>query len=173
MQTINGLRFTLFLVYAVHVTVKLTNMCTVSAPPPPPTNVIAESATMDNVSSIVVRWDPPNPVPDNLQYKVYFSAIDESGYQAAGEVVFRICDSTQTSASITDLSPRSRYQVRIGTVAGVVSESSSTPELIETPDISESIGWAFNYDMISKMLVFSQYIKQLRIKTSKNKVWLM
>ncbi|XP_052675091.1 fibronectin type III domain-containing protein 2-like isoform X2 [Crassostrea angulata] len=108
-------------------------------PPPPPTNVIAESATMDNVSSIVVRWDPPNPVPDNLQYKVYFSAIDESGYQAAGEVVFRICDSTQTSASITDLSPRSRYQVRIGTVAGVVSESSSTPELIETPDIIPSM----------------------------------
>ncbi|XP_022324184.2 fibronectin type III domain-containing protein 2-like [Crassostrea virginica] len=109
------------------------------APPSPPTNIIAESTTMDNVSSIVVRWDPPNPVPDNLQYKVYFSAIDESGFQPQGEVVFRICDSTQTSASITDLSPRSRYQVRIGTVAGVVSESSSAPELIETPDIIPSM----------------------------------
>lgn len=112
-------------------------MCTVSAPPPPPTNVIAESATMDNVSSIVVRWDPPQPVPDNLQYKVYFAAVDESGYQPQGEVVFRICDATQTSASITDLSPRAHYQVRVGTVAGVVTESSSTPQVIETPDISK------------------------------------
>jgi hypothetical protein len=92
---------------------------------------------MDNVSSIVVRWDPPEPLPDNLQYKVYFAAIDETGYQPQGEVVFRICDSSQTSASITDLAPRSRYQVRIGTVAGLVSESSSTPELIVTPDISK------------------------------------
>ncbi|XP_022325172.2 fibronectin type III domain-containing protein 2-like isoform X2 [Crassostrea virginica] len=106
--------------------------------PSPPTNVIAESATADNVSSIVVRWDAPKPVPDNLQYKVYFAAVDESGYQPQGEVVFRICDATQTSASITDLSPRSHYQVRVGTVAGVVTESSSVPQVIETPDIIPS-----------------------------------
>ncbi|XP_062602105.1 fibronectin type III domain-containing protein 2-like isoform X1 [Saccostrea cucullata] len=112
--------------------------CPQATPPPPPTNVVVESATMDNVSSIVVRWDPPNPVPDNLQYKVYFSAVDETGYQPQGEVVFRICDSTQTSASITDLAPRSKYQVRIGTVAGIVSESSSAPEFVETPDIIPS-----------------------------------
>ena len=107
--------------------------------PSPPTNVIAESATADNVSSIVVRWDAPKPVPDNLQSKVYFAAVDESGYQPQGEVVFRICDATQTSASITDLSPRSHYQVRVGTVAGVVTESSSVPQVIETPDISKSL----------------------------------
>ncbi|XP_048778746.2 fibronectin type III domain-containing protein 2-like isoform X2 [Ostrea edulis] len=113
--------------------------CTSKVTPPlPPTNVIAEAATMDNVSSIVVRWDPPQPLPDNLQYKVYFSAIDETGYQPQGEAVFKICDSSQTSASITDLTPRSRYQVRIGTVAGVVSESSSIPEVIVTPDIIPS-----------------------------------
>ncbi|XP_052674686.1 fibronectin type III domain-containing protein 2-like isoform X1 [Crassostrea angulata] len=115
------------------------NRCHHQPPAPsPPTNVIAESATTDNVSSIVVRWDPPQPVPDNLQYKVYFAAVDESGYQPQGEVVFRICDATQTSASITDLSPRAHYQVRVGTVAGVVTESSSTPQVIETPDIIPS-----------------------------------
>lgn len=110
---------------------------TILTAPAPPTNVIAESATSDNVSSIIVRWDPPNPVPDNLQYKVYFAAVDETGYQPQGEVVFKICDATQTSASITDLSPRSNYQVRVGTVAGVVTEASSVPQVIETPDISK------------------------------------
>jgi hypothetical protein len=68
---------------------------------------------------------------------VYFAAVDETGYQPQGEVVFRICDATQTSASITDLSPRSNYQVRVGTVAGMVTEASSVPQVIETPDISK------------------------------------
>ncbi|XP_061189477.1 fibronectin type III domain-containing protein 2-like isoform X1 [Saccostrea echinata] len=118
---------------------KQMNRCpNAPSPPSPPTNVIAESATSDNVSSIVVRWDPPSPVPDNLQYKVYFAAVDETGYQPQGEVVFRICDATQTSASITDLSPRSNYQVRVGTVAGVVTEASSVPQVVETPDIIPS-----------------------------------
>lgn len=114
---------------------------------------------MDNVSSIVVRWDPPQPLPDNLQYKVYFSAIDETGYQPQGEAVFKICDSSQTSASITDLTPRSRYQVRIGTVAGVVSESSSIPEVIVTPDISKNFKSLYSY--LDKSFLLGNLLKIL------------
>lgn len=62
--------------------------------PPPPQNVVVESVTVGNSSSIVVKWDRPtmggSPVVDeNLQYKVYFVPIDEFGKQTAGEVVFR------------------------------------------------------------------------------------
>lgn len=106
--------------------------------PPPPTNVIVESTTIDNVSSIVVKWDPPFNPPENMQYKVYFVPVDMNGMQTAGEVVFRICDSTQTIASITDLTPRSRYRIRVGAVAGAVAEGASMPLNVKTPDIIPS-----------------------------------
>lgn len=106
--------------------------------PPPPTNVIVESTTIDNVSSIVVKWDPPFNPPENMQYKVYFVPVDQNGLQTAGEVVFRICDSTQTIASITDLTPRSRYRIRVGAVAGAVAEGASMPLNVKTPDIIPS-----------------------------------
>jgi hypothetical protein len=111
-------------------------MFSISAPPPP-TNVIVESTTIDNVSSIVVKWDPPFNPPENMQYKVYFVPVDMNGMQTAGEVVFRICDSTQTIASITDLTPRSRYRIRVGAVAGAVAEGASMPLNVKTPDISK------------------------------------
>lgn len=60
-----------------------------------------------------------------------------NGLQTAGEVVFRICDSTQTIASITDLTPRSRYRIRVGAVAGAVAEGASMPLNVKTPDISK------------------------------------
>lgn len=106
--------------------------------PPAPTNVIVESTTTDNVSSIVVKWDPPFSPPENMQYKVYFVPVDINGMQTAGEVVFRICDSTQTIASITDLSPHSRYRIRVGAVAGSIAESTSVPLNVKTPDLIPS-----------------------------------
>jgi len=72
-----------------------------------------------------------------MQYKVYFVPVDMNGMQTAGEVVFRICDSTQTIASITDLTPRSRYRIRVGAVAGAVAEAASMPLNVKTPDISK------------------------------------
>ena len=98
--------------------------------------MIVESTTTDNVSSIVVKWDPPFNPPENMQYKVYFVPVDINGMQTAGEVVFRICDSTQTIASITDLSPHSRYRIRVGAVAGSIAESTSVPLNVKTPDLS-------------------------------------
>ncbi|KAK3083410.1 hypothetical protein FSP39_021918 [Pinctada imbricata] len=109
-------------------------------PPPPPNNVVVESVTVGNSSSIVVKWDRPtmggSPVVDeNLQYKVYFVPIDEFGKQTAGEVVFSICDASQTSASITDLYPRSFYKIWVGAVLCTAAESNSNPKSMKTPDV--------------------------------------
>ena len=63
--------------------------------PPPPKNVMIDTQTYGNSSSIVVRWDRPTdqtglPLADeNLQYKVYFTPMDAQGQQTAGQVVFR------------------------------------------------------------------------------------
>ncbi|KAK3083030.1 hypothetical protein FSP39_012020 [Pinctada imbricata] len=111
--------------------------------PPPPRNVIIQSETLGNSSSIVVSWDPPNimgpDVPvDKLQYKVYFVPIDEYGQQTAAQVVFSICDASQTSASITDLYPSSFYKIWVGSVLCLSSESNSSAKSMKTPDIIPS-----------------------------------
>ncbi|OWF51290.1 Fibronectin type III domain-containing protein 2 [Mizuhopecten yessoensis] len=106
--------------------------------PPKPQNVLTETTTVDGVSTITISWDPLRIIPDNLQYKVYFQPLELDGTIAPTEVVFRICDASQTSASITDLAPRSRYRIRVAAVDGMVVESNSIPEIIHTPDVIPS-----------------------------------
>nr|H2A0L8.1 RecName: Full=Fibronectin type III domain-containing protein 2; Flags: Precursor [Pinctada margaritifera]CCE46159.1 fibronectin 3 [Pinctada margaritifera] len=110
---------------------------------PPPQNVMIQSETIGNSSSVIVSWDRPNVVGtdvrlDDLQYKVYFAPLDEYGQQTAEAIVFSICSVNQTVASITDLYPRSFYKVSVGTVICSTSESSSGAKSLKTPDIIPS-----------------------------------
>ncbi|KAK3082903.1 hypothetical protein FSP39_008525 [Pinctada imbricata] len=121
----------------------ITLFCSSISAPPSPQNVLIQSDTVDNSSSILATWNPPNlygtqMTQDDVHYKVYFSPSDRTGRPTDGEFIFRICDANYTQASVTDLSPKSYYRIKVATAFCRAVESEGPPTIIKTLDIIPS-----------------------------------